>query len=366
MSTRLQMANGLSLRKSKGRFRSKKLVKINEECQKRQANMKCMNLSKSNHNMHDQRVSVTTQGANKASKHASQSTNLRLENYLNPSSDFKCSKPSRVSNAHPSKILETLVSRKSKDDLNAILRRPEQSHHLKTNGGLVCNVDSSCQAHLKAMPNLTRKANNVATSNLNNGSLGSWRGRSNSYQEDINVGKDGTKTYKLVKSGEVSRKSNIPVRSPHLDPNKDDPNKMKGSQDEVVTKEEGMEGHTGEGRATCGNRHKQTNTTKTNDAPNLSSLFTHGGNDSGAVQKDLTSRPVKRRRYIEANTDEEDNGSDQHLVHVEDATSKLIPHIAASKHCVEQQCHGCSKPIDIPRWRYSRCCGVFLILVLKC
>jgi hypothetical protein len=43
--------------------------------------------------------------------------------------------------------------------------------------------------------------------------------------------------------------------------------KQRESQDEVVTKEEGMKGHTCECRMTCGNRHKQTNTPKTNDAP---------------------------------------------------------------------------------------------------
>jgi hypothetical protein len=214
-----------------------------------------------------------------------------------------------------------------------------------------------------------------------------------------------------------------------MDPNKDEPNKVKGSQDEVVTKEEGMKGHTCEGHVARGNRHKQTNTTMTNDAPiNFSSLLVgkkhmqglgsnlrdnsshlfgknHCGHqrddpfievNSGAtfsskyvlsceyretnlklpnsvqsvgangktndvisrrrkrplleenasthVQKDLTCRPMKRRRYIEANEDEEGNVGDQHPVHIED---------------VEQQCCCCSKPIDIPRWRYSRC-GVFI------
>jgi hypothetical protein len=230
-----------------------------------------------------------------------------------------------------------------------------------------------------------------------------------------------------LKSREVSRKSNIPVVN-QMDPNKDEPNKAKGSQDEVVTKEEGMKGHTCECRTTCGNRHKQTNTSKTNDAPkkhmqglgsnlrdNSSHLFgknhsrhqrddpcieanggaifsakhvlsckyretnlklpnrvqSVGGNGktndvisrrkrplleekaSTHVQKDLTCRPMKRRRYIEANEDEDGNVGDQHPAHIKDVTTELTPHVSISKHCVEQQCYCCSKPIDIPRWRYS-------------
>ena len=63
MSTRLKVANGLSLRKSECRFRSKPMMKIDKECRKHRADMKCMNLSKSNH-VYDRRVNVVTEGAN--------------------------------------------------------------------------------------------------------------------------------------------------------------------------------------------------------------------------------------------------------------------------------------------------------------
>jgi uncharacterized protein YbcV (DUF1398 family) len=40
------------------------MMKIDKECQKHLADMKCMNLSKSNHNVYDLRVNVVTKGAN--------------------------------------------------------------------------------------------------------------------------------------------------------------------------------------------------------------------------------------------------------------------------------------------------------------
>lgn len=461
MPTRLKVANGLSLRKPEDRFR---LMKTDKEYRKHRANIKFMNLSKSNH-VNDPRVNVVTEGANTisanytnigpssalvknskpgyvlASKHASRPTTLRLDNSLNPSSDVKCSKPSR--NVLPLKIPKAPASWKSKDDSNAIVTHLEQSHHIKTSRAI------SCRTHLKAMPNLIHKAKNVATSNLNNGALGSRRrGQSNSYKgEDISVGQEGTKTSGPLKSGEGSRKSNILVVN-RIDPNKNEPKKVKGSQDEVVTKEEGMKGHTCEDRVVHGNRHKLMNTKKTNDAPNFSSMLvgkkhmqglgsnlrdnsSHlfgknhcghqrddpfievnngatfsskhdlsceyretnlklpnrvqsvGGNGknndvisrrkrplleekaSTHVQKDLTCRPMKRRRYIEANEDEEGNVGDQHLVHIEDVTTELTAQASISKHCVERQCNSCSKPIDIPRWRYRRFWS-FHFYVLKC
>ncbi|AQK39392.1 RING/FYVE/PHD zinc finger superfamily protein [Zea mays] len=453
----MKVANGLSLRKSNGRFKSKLMMELVKQWREHQANMRCMNLSKRNNNIY-----VGAEGANitspndsniwptsalvaknsnpryvLASKCASQPPTMWLENSLNTSSGFKCSKLSIVRNALPSKTPKASVSWKSKDDSNAIPRHLEQSHCKKTS--------RATRTHFKAMPNLIHKAKNVDTSNLNDGTSGSsWRGQSDSYKgEDINIGKECTKTSELLKSREASRKSNILVVD-RKDPNKDEPDKVKGIQDEVMTKEEGVKGHTCEGRATCWSCLKQANTTKTNDAPNLGSLLvgnehmqglmsnlrdnsshlfeknhsrhqrddpceyretnlkfpnriqsvggngktndvtsrrkrllleekasahvqndlTYGpmkrrryieANEDEEEQNDLTYGPMKRRRYIEANEDEEDYVGDHHPVHIEDATTELTPQDSISKHCVERQCYCCSKPIDIPRWRYSRC-----------
>lgn len=453
---KLKLIDRLPLRKSKGRFRSKLVLKIDRDCQNYQANLKYMNICKCNRNVNDQRANIPKQPTKKhplkdrevgawnalvakncESKHSRQTTTLSLENSLNLSRiDFKCSKISRDQNKVLSEKMKMAAPLKSKDDSNTTSWCLEQPHHM----------DSSCPTQLKAIASLVHKANNVETSNLNNSALVSrFEGRSNPYQgEYINVGMDGTEKSNHVKKRRVSRKPNIPTTSRLLVFDNNDSNKKKGSQDEVMTKEKGMIGHTSEAIAMSGNGHKQTGTTKTNEVPNSSSLLvgkkhvqgfrdnlgdnsshlivknhsrlqsnnasfmegcnyaidsskhilpnefiktnlkfpnrnklvegngktndskyrrkqplleemldTHGsiGSD-GAVQHDLTCRSMKRWRCIEDN--EDDEMCDQHRVCVEDGTSELTQ-AAISKHCV-RQCHCCSKPIDKPRWRCSRCC----------
>ncbi|RLN30594.1 hypothetical protein C2845_PM05G04940 [Panicum miliaceum] len=154
---------------------------------------------------------------------------------------------------------------KSKDDPNATSGCLEQPQHM----------DSSCPTQLKAIASLVHKANNAETSNLNNSALVSRsEGQSDPYQgEYINAGMDGTKKSNHVKKRRVSRKPNIPTASRLWFVDNNNSNKEKESQDEVMTKENGMIGHTGEAIATSSNGHKRTGTTKTNEVPNSSSLL---------------------------------------------------------------------------------------------
>ncbi|PUZ63048.1 hypothetical protein GQ55_3G036900 [Panicum hallii var. hallii] len=280
---RLKLADRLPLRK--GRFRSKPMLKIQRECQNHQANMKYMNIVKRSRIVNDQRANVAKQLAeknppkdnnvrprsallakNSESKHSGQPTTLSLENSLNLSPmDFKCSKTSRVRNIDLSEKMKMAAPSKSKDDSNATSRCLEQPHH----------VESSYPTQLNVMASLVHKANNVDLSNLNNGALGSRsKGWSNPYQgEYINVRKDGTKKSNPIKKRRVSRKSNIAMVSGLLVADNNDPNKEKGRQDEVMTKEKGMIGYRSEIIAMSRNGHKQTSTTKTNEVPNSSSLL---------------------------------------------------------------------------------------------
>ncbi|CAL4904097.1 unnamed protein product [Urochloa decumbens] len=357
-----------------------------KEYHKYQMSMKHSNLSHHNYNVIDQRANVAKKpktnplknsnvGPSNApiakdsksrclqsSKDSRQPTTLSL----NPSpTDLKCSKPSNVRNRLSPKEMETTTPSESNGDPNTSSRHLDQSHHLKPKGRSSDNMESSRPPHFKAMPSLVHKAKDVDLSNVSNDALGTRsKGRSNLYRgEDINVRKDGTKISKLVKKGEVSRISNIPMVSGLWIANKDDSNKKKGRHDEVMTKEKKMIGHTIEDRATFGNLHKQQDAARNNEASSSRSLAvgkkdvqglesnfgdnsshlvlgngktndgkfrrrkgplleetpnTHGGIDSdGVIQQDQTCRPRKKLRLKEENEDKENSGGDRRSMVVE-------------------------------------------------
>lgn len=382
-STRLK-TNGLSLRKSEGRFRTK----LDKEWRKHQAQMKCMNRSKSNRNAMPNHH-IKTSRASLCQTHLKAMPNLihKEKNVATPNLN------------------------------NGALgsRRRGQSNSYKGEDINVGKEGTKTSEILKSRE-VSRKKSNIPVVNQ----MDANKGEPNKVKESLDevVTKEGMKGHTCEDRAACSN---------WMDPNKDELNKAKGRLDEVVTKER-MKGHTCEGRAACGNRHKQMNTTKTNDAQkkhmqglgsnlrdnpfhlfgnhsghqrddpfievNSGAIFSSkhvlscehretnvklpnrvqsvGGNgktndvisrgrkqplleekSSTHVQKDLTCRLMKRRRYIEANEDEEGNVGDQHPAHIEDVTTVLTPQVSISKHCVERQCYCCSKPIDIPRWRYS-------------
>jgi hypothetical protein len=65
----------------------------------------------------------------------------------------------------------------------------------------------------------------------------------------------------------------------------------------------------------------------------------------------LTSRSIKRRRYIPSNEeDEREVGACDKNVMGVDASIGLTPQAAILNNCVERQCDYCSKPINEPAW----------------
>ncbi|CAN6335628.1 unnamed protein product [Urochloa humidicola] len=282
---RLKVANGVS---------SKLMLKSGKEYHQYQMNMKRPN---HNRNVSDQRANVVKEAKTNplkncnvgpsnalvakdskskyslSSKHSGQPTTLSL----NPSStDFK-SKPSSVRNILALKEMETVAPSESKDDPNATSRC-----HPKPNDRLSGNMESSRPPRLKAMATLVHKAKDVVVSTLNNDALGSRsKGLSNLYQ------------------GECINVSGIWIA------NEDESNKEKRRHDEVMTKEKKMIGHTSEGRATFGNRHKQRDATKTNEAPSSSSLVVgkkDGDNSSHLFHKNHSRRQRDNASFMEGSS----------------------------------------------------------------
>jgi hypothetical protein len=237
---------------------SKGMLKAGKHYQKYKAHM---NIRIREHNVSEQRANALVANDSKSehlqsSKHSCQPTSLSLENNLNPSPmDLKCL-PSEV--ASPLEL---------KDYPNATSKCPDQSHHL----------NSSHPPPLKAMAGLVHKEKFVDVSNLNKS-----MGHSNPYQEEhINVEKDITKISKPIieesrstnqLEKEVSTKPNISMVSRPRVANKDNSNKEKERQCEVMAKEKEMMGHGIEGRATFNNHHKQTDVVKAQETPSSSSL----------------------------------------------------------------------------------------------
>ncbi|KAL6656847.1 hypothetical protein ACP70R_004627 [Stipagrostis hirtigluma subsp. patula] len=295
MSTRSKVANGLSMTKREGRFRSDRMKKIHKEVRKQAIYMTRVVQNRNNKkarmqsgkeigvsNVNDQRDNIVSRHAGKdplkyampvkktnvplansankskhsvalISKSAYQPSTSMLDNGTTPLIDTKSSEPSRSRDVLPLEKLVNHASFRSEDGLNTTFGHPKQSHLLKVNEGIVNRsntVGSSCQTHLTK---LSRKTQNVDTSYHDDDALVSRsKGRGNPIRGEVNhVRKYNNEILKSLKAKDVLEGSNVPMASETLAWDGMDPNEDKGTQDEVMIRKEEIESHTNEVHAMC-------------------------------------------------------------------------------------------------------------------
>ena len=350
MSTRSKAANG-SRRRHESRFRSQRMNKIAKDMEKRKAYMLPNTRNRNDRsgvgvtsNAHvrgrkkacssgkkDQDGNIVSPQANRIppmDSRAEQSSDaLQVKkNCLIPLVDIKSSNPSRVENVLPSKELENPNPLLPMDGSNTKLRYQKLSH-FKTR--------TSHPIDAEVMAKLPHRAKN------NDASM---------HEDDILASKsNGQTSHTRGQDTNVKRhtKENLEtVASESLVPNEHDSSEYKARWDMNVKEievETRMFGNDFSRHQVCKKRKKEEEKLRTCD-----------NNDStSAVQQDnLTSRSIKRRRYIPSNEEDEDEfgACDKNLMGV-DAGIGLTPQASILNNCVERQCDYCSKPINEPAWR---------------